>query len=794
LFQPKYLLNHLHVSVFFCNFGGHKPNFFLMKKTILLLCFLVSIVPLLQAQKVGIVLSGGGSRGITHIGVIKALEENNIPIDYVTGTSMGAIVGGLYAMGNSPDEIIEILKSDDFKRWSTGEIDPKYVYYYHNADPKPRILDLRIRLDDLQSMSIKPNFLPTNIVSPRQMNFAFVPLFAQANAVSKGNFDSLCIPFRCVASDTYRKEAVIFRKGELGDAIRASMTFPFMFKPITIDNRLLFDGGIFNNFPVDVMRNDFNPNFVIGSVVVNNPSKPDEHDLVTQMENLIMNKTDYTIDEKDGILLNFNLENVYMFDFSKVDELVKIGYNEVIKHLELIKARVPQRVSLDSVNEKRRAFRNKFPPLVFQNIYVEGIDSIQKQHVTNIFHSKNNTFNLHEFKEGYFKLISDDKISEVMPNAAFNNSSGLFDLNLKIKTQNRLKVLIGGNVSSSTSNQAFLGLTYQNINKYVQSANVDVHFGKMYNGLSIGSRFDLPSQTKGYFKTDLVLHKFDYFDGNRLFYQDIRAANFTQYEGYGKISIGFPLTLKGRMEFGLGYRVLADYYRLDSIINSPLYENEKSLFSLGSMFAKLESYTLNNVMYPTKGFHFSSSLQLIGGEETFTSSTHPEQNMAGMMDLWLLYKLKMNRYYPLTSHFTIGTYGELAISNRKLLQNYTVSVIEAPSFHPTPHSLTVFNEFFSANQFAAIGLKPIYNFSDIFHFRGETYWFVPYKTIKRAANNSVYYSKPFHSSQFMVQSALVLNLKLVSASMFVNYYSAPTNNWNFGVNIGFLLFNPKFTE
>jgi NTE family protein len=765
-----------------------------MKKIFFLLCFFISILPQLKAQKVGIVLSGGGSRGITHIGVIKALEDNNIPIDYVTGTSMGAIVGSLYAMGNSPDEIIEILKSDDFKRWSTGEMDPKYVYYYHNADPKPRILDLSIRLDDIESLNLKPNFLPTNFVSPRQMNFAFVPLFAQASAVSKCNFDSLFIPFRCVASDTYRKEAVVFRNGVLGDAVRASMTFPFMFKPITIDNRLLFDGGIFNNFPVDVMRSDFNPDFIVGSVVVNNPSKPDEHDLVMQMENLIMNKTNYSIDEKDGVLLNFKLENVYMFDFSKVDELVKIGYNEVIKHLDVIKARVPQRISLDSVNAKRKAFRNRFPPLIFQNIYIDGVDSLQKQYIKSVFHSKNNTFNLNEFKEGYFKLISDDKISEVMPHASYNSSSGLFDLQLKVKAQNRLKVLIGGNVSSSTSNQAFLGLTYQNHNQYAQSANVDVHFGKMYNGLALGTRIDLPTFKNGYLKSSLVLHKFDYYDGNRLFYQDYRTANFTQYEGYGKLSFGFPLTMKGRMEFGMGYRVLADYYRMDSVVNNTLYENERSLFSLGSMFAKLESYSLNNVMYPTKGFHHSTSLQLIGGDEAFTSTKHPEQNVSGLMDLWLLYRLKMNHYFPINHRVTLGTYGELTISNRNLLQNYIVSVIEAPAFHPTPHSQTAFNDAFCANQFAAVGLKPIYNITDVLHLRCETYWFVPYKTFKRGDNNSVYYSKPFVSSQFMAQTALVLNLKLVSASMFVNYYSTPANNWNFGLNIGFLMFNSKFTE
>lgn len=84
---------------------------------------------ILQAQKVGLVLSGGGAKGMTHIGIIRALEENNIPIDYITGTSMGAIIGSLYAMGYSPDDMEALLRSPDFKRWYSGKVEPKYEYY-----------------------------------------------------------------------------------------------------------------------------------------------------------------------------------------------------------------------------------------------------------------------------------------------------------------------------------------------------------------------------------------------------------------------------------------------------------------------------------------------------------------------------------------------------------------------------------------------------------------------------------------------------------------------------------------
>ena len=98
---------------------------------------------LVQAQKVGLVLSGGGAKGLTHIGIIRALEENNIPIDYITGTSMGAIVGSLYAMGYSPDDMETLLKSEDFKRWYSGEVEEKYMYYFKKNLPTPEFFNIR---------------------------------------------------------------------------------------------------------------------------------------------------------------------------------------------------------------------------------------------------------------------------------------------------------------------------------------------------------------------------------------------------------------------------------------------------------------------------------------------------------------------------------------------------------------------------------------------------------------------------------------------------------------------------
>lgn len=753
---------------------------------------LLSITVTLSAQKVGLVLSGGGARGITHIGVIKALEENNIPIDYITGTSMGAIVGSMYAMGHTTDEVIDILKSEDFRRWSTGEPDPKYVYYYRNSDPKPTIAEIKFNLKNLDSLIFKPKFLPTNIVPSLQMNFAFVELFSRANALAKENFDSLFVPFRCVASDIYRKEAVVIKDGDLGDAVRASMTFPFMFKPIVIKDRLLFDGGIYNNFPVNVMRDEFNPDIMIGSAVSNNPPEPDANNILEQIANMIVNKSDYTVPDSAGILLNFDLKNVNTFDFKKIDELVLLGYDQVIKQLPEIKSRIKREVNVEDLNKRRAAFRNRLPKLEFKNVIITGIDSLQKHYVENIIHQSDKKFSNQEFKEGYFKLVSDDKISEVMPHAVYNDSTKCFDLRLQVRTEDELKVMVGGNISSATTNVAYFGLSYQNLRDYAQTAYLDAMFGKAYNGISLGSRIDVPSIKNWYMKVAFALHRFDYYAKQSAFYNDDRTSNFNQSEVYGKFSIGFPVTMKGRMEFGLGYGGLSDNYRQNLSLTTSGFD--ESTYHLGSIFSKFENNSLNNILYPISGVKYIAGIQLIGGESAYKSRVDPDLYNTNKKDLWFQFKGGTDKYFRINKNFILGGFSELVVSNRKSLNNYTSTVIQMPAFRPTSHSKVIFNEAFSANQYLALGAKPIYLLNDIAHIRTEAYLFVPYQQIYRNWDNKVAFNNPFSSVHFMAESSLIFNFKFASAGAFINYYSSGISKWNVGINIGYLLFNQRFLE
>ena len=248
----------------------------------------------MSAQKVGLVLSGGGAKGCTHVGVIRALEEEGIPIDYIAGTSMGAIVSSLYAMGYSPEEMASFISSEKFMRWQNGILDERNSFFFKRDDPTPDFISFKVNVRD--SSSSGANFLiPTSVLPPDQLNIAFMDLFSKANAACKGNFDSLFVPFRCVASDVAHTRAYVHRKGDLGDAVRTSMSFPFIFRPIQVNGLLMLDGGIYNNFPVDVMEEDFHPDFIIGCAVSDNPSLDagNKASPVALLEKLIMDETNY---------------------------------------------------------------------------------------------------------------------------------------------------------------------------------------------------------------------------------------------------------------------------------------------------------------------------------------------------------------------------------------------------------------------------------------------------------------------------------------------------------------------
>ena len=225
-----------------------------------------------SAQKVGVVMSGGGAKGLYHIGVLEALEENGVPIDYVAGTSMGSIIAAMYAAGYSPAEMRAIVNSGVVKEWVSGRIDPnRYMAYYRQLGSNPGFLSMRI---DVESPAGKRLRAPRNLISSTQIDMALTELFAPATAAADGDFDRLMVPFLCVASDMNHRGPVVMRRGDLSEAVRSSMSIPLVFKPMKVDSMLLYDGGIYDNFPWKPLDETFRPDYLIGSKCTSGNTEP----------------------------------------------------------------------------------------------------------------------------------------------------------------------------------------------------------------------------------------------------------------------------------------------------------------------------------------------------------------------------------------------------------------------------------------------------------------------------------------------------------------------------------------
>ena len=219
----------------------------------LLSCLLLCLCPLVLfaaeagKPKVGLVLSGGAARGLAHVGVLKALEEQGIHIDAIAGTSMGAVIGGLYASGYKIDELEKLALGIDWKEALSDAPEREDVPFRRKQDDRDFLVKQKLSFRDDGSLG-----LPLGVIQGQNLALLLESLLAHSSDIR--DFDKLPIPFRAVATDIVNGEKVVFRKGHLPQVIRASMSIPAVFAPVEINGQLLVDGGMVDNIPVDVAR------------------------------------------------------------------------------------------------------------------------------------------------------------------------------------------------------------------------------------------------------------------------------------------------------------------------------------------------------------------------------------------------------------------------------------------------------------------------------------------------------------------------------------------------------------
>jgi predicted acylesterase/phospholipase RssA len=284
-----------------------------------------------------LVLSGGGARGLAQIGTIKALEEQGLRPNAVIGTSMGAIIGSLYAAGYSADSILQFAKSLD---WNA---------VYANTAPRADLLVSQKEADGnyLFEMRFSKNFgmlLPRSISDGQVFYAALGPRLASAQYRTSGNFDSLPIPLRIVSTNLLTGSKMVFSQGDLLTAVRASCGFPLIFSPLVLDSMLLADGGLLSNLPVETGREQF-PGYAVVAVDVTSPlwGKQDLENPVRLMDQVVnIGLTKQKAEERSlaSVVVTPNLLGFRNTDFSDIDALVERGYAATMVRIDAIRAAV----------------------------------------------------------------------------------------------------------------------------------------------------------------------------------------------------------------------------------------------------------------------------------------------------------------------------------------------------------------------------------------------------------------------------------------------------------------------
>lgn len=763
-------------------------------KLVKILLPLLCVAFVSYSQKVGLVLSGGAAKGIAHIGVLKALEENEIPIDFITGTSMGGIIGGCYAAGMSPDLIEEIMLSEDFLRWINGSPERGYNYFYHEGEINPGFLRINLSLDSILNFQFN-----TSIANDVSLNFTLAEKMAQASAISNNNFDSLFVPLRVVAADIFTQNEIVLSKGSLSDALRATQTVPFFYNPIRVDGKYLFDGGVYNNFPVDVIQRAFRPDIVIGSNVsakVYNeyPYDVDERLISQSLLMLLLDKSDPASVPKEGIYIQPDLKGYTAFDFTRVKALIDSGYIQTLRQLPEIKMKIRRRVSCDEVTERRNRFNNGNVPFVFNNVTFKGFNSKQQRYLRRIFHfnpSKPKPLYYDGIKKSYFRLVSEQYFTNVYPNIYFDSARNKFQFQLTRRPQKNFQVDFGGAMATRDISNIFLGLNLYRFNSQLLHGYAGFHMGNFYNAALLKTRIDFPFQM--YVEPFFSFGDWDYLGNNDFLNTLHRPVVLKRINRSFGVHLGWPIGNLVKNSIGVeGINNVDDYGNRSYFVSSDTLD-EMRIAGFKAVIT-FSANTLNRKQYASAGKALEITGQFFNVTERYDpGSTSVETEKIKNHHRWFRLKASGEQYFN-AGWFRPGYYVEAVFSNQGFFQNYTGTIINAPAFLPLQDSRTLLLKNFRAFNYVSGGIRNVFRLRSKLDLRIEGYFFKPIEYLEQNSEQRPFEVQELHKVYLAGMAALVLHSPIGPISLSANYYDDNENQLGILLHAGFLLFNKHSLE
>lgn len=582
-----------------------------MKYSLIILCVFLSTL-CVNAQttndqkqpKIGLVLSGGGAKGFAHIGVLKVIDSLGIKVDYIAGTSMGAIIGSLYASGYSGKQLDSIFKGLDFDDVINDYLPREAKTFYERDNSEKYAVTLPFNHFKLK--------LPTAISRGQNVYNLLSKLTLHVNEIEE--FDKLPIPFFCIATNVETGAAVILDHGNLAQAITASGAFPSLFQPVIIGDQVLIDGGVVNNYPIDELRAK-GMDIIIGVDVQDGLSTREDltsaPEILLQINNyrtindmkLKVKKTDIYIkpDIKDFTVVSFDegrkiVENGKLAALSKLEELKKFENTINSENHQKIKIKASDSISINT-------------------IYVRGNEKYTRAYVLGKLKLKNNTtVSYNDFNRGVNNLVATNNFD--MFNYEFEKmpDGKSYDLHTEIKeTQTNTYLRLGLHYDELYKSAALVNLTRKRLLFDNDVASFDFILGD-----NVRYNFEYFID-KGFYWSIGLKSRFNQFNKN-VSAQLVLDENEQAITGLNKIDAElqdqtnqFYLQTQFRKDFALS--IGAEHKRLkiksETIINEIeddeiIFENTDYL----SLFGGLKLDTYNNKYFPKRGVYFNGDFHL----------------------------------------------------------------------------------------------------------------------------------------------------------------------------------------
>lgn len=737
-------------------------------------------------ERIGLVLSGGGATGLAHIGVLKALEEKGIPIDFITGTSAGALVGSLYAAGYSPEEIEILASSEAFQKMSTGQIEPNQRFSYRESEENASMFKFGISVDSSLLSSI-----PTHYRSSAYVDYTLMQLLAPAGELAGNNFDNLFVPFRCVASDIAEKKSVVFDKGKLNQAVRASMTYPFYFEAIEINKTLYFDGGLYNNFPANVIYQEFHPDFIIGSNVSFNSPPPTKNNIVSQLTNMLVSYSDFSIPCEEGVLIEPKISSS-TFDFQDAKLIIQQGYEQALPYADSIRALLDRTVSKEEVQQKRSVFRNKVLPISVKHIEAFSRKGKTMNFATNslIRGKKDEIVNKKVFERRYFRLRATPQVGFMFPTLQLNNDS-TYNLDLIVNKAKDFNFEIGGHFSTRAVNTGFVGVSYGHLGKVASRVYANAYFGKFYTSVKTELALDIPSTFPVNLSAYFVLNKFDYFRSFATFFVPEKPSFLVQNEVFVGLDFKHPIGNSTKSTFQGRYFLLEDrYYQSKNFSNADT--TDFTQFQGVTASWEFTQNTLNRKQFATSG-HFASlkARYVYGKEHSLSGSTAILPFDESKQHSWINISADFQTFPIDFKVFHWGIHGTGVFNSQSLFSNYTASVLAMTAYAPLPDMLTYFMPEFRSPQYVGAGTNLIFSVYKNFDVRLDGYFFQPFRSIVQNQDGTFGYAKPFKGDTYVASASVIFHSPIGPVRATFNYLPKQLQPFAFQISFGYVLFNPR---